>query len=133
MVQQTAGPLQARSRRMAQVIIWRLGDEITIWRPDGTEPLNKFHKKDDTDITFTEVSTDEKAAPAARMTRDPVAIGGRANQSEPDIYLAWDTDTQAGDKLEFTETGHEFHVRDIDDFLMYQVAHTTFIDPDANI
>lgn len=116
------GELQVKSRRMALVALKRLGSEITIMRPDGSETANQLGKKDDTDVTYTEVSQDENAAFYEEDIERPTAAGGRTRQHRPMIALAWNTDAQEGDRIDFTEAGVSYHIENLVDRGMFQRA-----------
>lgn len=86
-------------------MIWRAGEQITIKRPDGSETENIFGKKDDTDVTFSTVSSDEygyRYEPTAdSRDRSGTVPGGRVRTHEPHIALALDTAVQQDDLIEF--------------------------------
>lgn len=93
-------------------------------RPDGTEAINQFGKKDDTDVTYTEITRDEWGALYEELKQRMTATGGRTTQHNPRVALAWDTEAQVGDRLDF-EDGDSYFVEDITNRDMYQVATVT--------
>lgn len=115
---------QATNQNLAKTIIWRVGYQVTIERPDGSETINIYGKKDDTDITYTSVSSDEYAYPIEPSGRNEerraTAEGGRVTQHAPEWALAYDTDAQEDDKL--TINGTEYHVINLRDRDAYYAA-----------
>lgn len=111
---------QATGRLHAKVIIQRVGDNIDIQRPDGTEPLNKYHKKDDTDRAYTLQSSDEYAYVMQETERAESVEGGRVEEHLPEIALYHDTIVTSGDRLDFPD-GRSFHItntRDLDAYVI---------------
>lgn len=121
-----SSPLIGGRELQAKVLIWRVGDSITIKRPDGSETENMFGKKDDTDLTFDTVSTVERGyrfdPSRSNSLRAAVAVGGRADMHEPHVALGHDTEAQEDDLLEFPDL--TYHVTKVASEGSYKAAKT---------
>lgn len=118
------GLLVDGSRRKVKTIIWRIGDNVSIMRADGTESRNKYHKKDDTDLTFVEQSNDEYAYKLDENQIETQQEGGRQERHTPNIALAHDTIVQEDDRLDFPD-GRKYHVTNLRNKGSHQIAVTS--------
>jgi hypothetical protein len=100
------GELTRVRKRTVDNLIGRTGEYATIYRPDGSEPENKFGKVEDDDRTHTDVGE-----VLARRTyesydqrpSDAGTIGGRVTTDTPRIICKRDANVQEEDELVFPD------------------------------
>lgn len=99
----TTSPFGGKRTHVA-AIIYRIGKEVSITRPDQTATENQYGKVSDGDRTYSQVTTEHARRIYAQEGNEPqqqIVSGGRLSQETPRIAFKNDTQAQEGDRVTF--------------------------------
>lgn len=109
-------------KRHLEVLLHRVGQEVHVFRPDGTATANRYGKVEDVDISYTRVGYGAYEYGQQAYSGEPIyarrlyggyddrpgennEVGGHVNIDSPRIAFSSDVDVQEDDRVEFVAEG----------------------------
>lgn len=112
-------------RQHAEVVINRVGHDVTIERPDGSTTENKYNKRSSTDVTYTQVAQEVGRRLYRRDSDQPNeggVSGGRVDTDNPRIALPFQTAAEEDDRVTFQNDNRTYVL----DERIYYDTHAEF-------
>jgi len=99
--------------RLAKAMLHRYGHDVTVERPAGSAPENKYGKVSDEDKTWNTVENTvaRRVYDSTRARpRESRGLGGRVDVDSPLIVLPKDSDAQEGDRVKLSNDSKIYYL-----------------------